>query len=43
VLGSIITFFIALLAVASDGFIPAGFMALGLAYSFQLTQFLKFW
>lgn len=41
-LGSVITFFIALLAISSGGFIPAGFMALGLSYSFQLTQFLKF-
>lgn len=41
--GSLITFFIALLTIASpSGFIPAGFMALGLTYSFQLTQFLKF-
>ena len=42
-LGSIITFFIAVVAIATPrGFIPAGFLALGLSYSFQLTQFLKF-
>jgi hypothetical protein len=40
--GSCISFFIALIAVASNGFIPAGFLALGLTYSFQVTTYLKF-
>lgn len=42
--GSLISFFIALVAVVTHpyGFIPAGFLALGLTYSFQLTQFLKY-
>ena len=44
VLGAFISFFVALIAVVTkkQGFIPAGYMALGLTYSFQLTQFLKF-
>lgn len=41
-LGAIITFFIAILATLSNGFIPAGFLALGLMYSFQMTSYLKF-
>lgn len=42
-LGSIVTFFIALIAVVTPrGFIPAGYMALGLSYSFQMTTYLKF-
>lgn len=42
-LGSTISFFIALVAVASGGnFIPAGFLALGLSYSFQVTTYMKF-
>ena len=42
--GALISFFVALIGVAtlSSGFIPAGSLALGLSYSFQLTQFLKF-
>jgi len=40
-LGSIITLFISIIAVSSKSFIPPGFLALGLTYSFQLTQFLK--
>jgi len=42
VLGAIITTFIAVLAVASDGFIPASFLALGLSSSFQVTALLKY-
>jgi ATP-binding cassette subfamily C (CFTR/MRP) protein 1 len=44
ILGAFISFFVALIAVVTkkEGFIPAGYMALGLTYSFQLTQFLKF-
>eukprot|EP01040_Poterioochromonas_malhamensis_P005555 gene5555-5971_t len=41
-IGSIISFFIALLAVTATDFIPAGFVAVGLSYSFQLTSYLKF-
>lgn len=42
ILGAIITLFIAILAVASNGFIPAGFLALGLSNSFQVTGLLKY-
>lgn len=42
VLGASISFFVALIAVTSGGFIPAGYMAIGLLYSFQLITFLKF-
>ena len=42
-IGSFISFFIAVIACATPGgFIPAGFLALGLSYSFQLTTYLKF-
>merc|ERR1711871_1600575 len=43
-LGSFISFFIALIAVATApyGFIPPGYLALGLTYSFTITSFLKF-
>jgi ATP-binding cassette subfamily C (CFTR/MRP) protein 1 len=41
-LGSTVSFFIALLAVTTTDFIPAGFLAVGLAYSFQLTIYLKY-
>jgi len=43
-LGSLISLFVAVIAVstASMGFIPAGYLALGLTYSFQLTTYLKF-
>mmetsp|Transcript_13658 Transcript_13658/g.13206 ORF Transcript_13658/g.13206 Transcript_13658/m.13206 type:complete len:1517 (+) Transcript_13658:272-4822(+) len=41
-IGSIISFFIAVLAIAARGFIPASFLALGLTYSFQLTAYLKY-
>ena len=41
-IGSLISLFIAVLAVASNGFIPASFLALGLTYSFQMTTYLKF-
>eukprot|EP01038_Epipyxis_sp_PR26KG_P009307 gene9307-12539_t len=50
-IGAFVTFFIALLAAVSDkflnpwagyNFIPAGYLALGLSYSFTLTQYLKF-
>jgi ABC-type multidrug transport system fused ATPase/permease subunit len=43
-LGSLISFFIALIAVATApyNFIPAGYLALGLTYSFTITSFLKF-
>lgn len=41
-LGSLTSFFIAVIAVAADGFIPAGYLALGLTYSFGLTAYLKF-
>ena len=42
--GALISFFVALIGVAtlSSKFIPAGSLALGLSFSFQLTQFLKF-
>ena len=42
VLGAFISFFVAIMAVATTGFIPAGFLALGLSYSFQITTYLKF-
>jgi len=41
-IGALISFFIAALAAATSGFIPPGFLALGLVYSFQLTTYLKF-
>jgi ABC-type multidrug transport system fused ATPase/permease subunit len=41
-LGSTVSFFIALLAVTTRNFVPAGFLAVGLAYSFQLMIYLKF-
>jgi ATP-binding cassette subfamily C (CFTR/MRP) protein 1 len=43
-LGSLISFFVAVIAVAtlSTSFISAGFLGLGLSYSFQLVQYLKF-
>eukprot|EP01040_Poterioochromonas_malhamensis_P014174 gene14174-15673_t len=41
-LGSIVSFFIALLAVTDPDFVPAGYAAIGLTYSFQLTAYLKF-
>lgn len=41
-IGSSISFFIAAVAAATTGFIPAGFVALGLSYSFQLTTYLKY-
>jgi ATP-binding cassette subfamily C (CFTR/MRP) protein 1 len=41
-LGSLVSFFVALLAVTTTDFIPAGFLAVGLTYSFQLTTYMKF-
>lgn len=41
-IGALISVFMAVLAAAAPGFIPPGFLALGLAYSFQLTTFLKY-
>lgn len=41
-LGAAVSFFVAVIAAATQGFIPAGYLALGLSYSFQLTQYLKF-
>ena len=43
-IGSLISFFIAVVAVATSksGFIPASYLALGLTYSFQMTTYLKF-
>jgi ATP-binding cassette subfamily C (CFTR/MRP) protein 1 len=41
-LSSFVTFFIALIASVTTGLIPAGYLALGLAYSFQLTAYLKY-
>lgn len=41
-IGALISFFIAVVAAASPGFIPPGFLALALTYSFQLTTYLKF-
>jgi ABC-type multidrug transport system fused ATPase/permease subunit len=43
-IGSLISFFVAVVAVATlkYSFLPAGFLALGLTYSFQMTQYLKF-
>jgi ATP-binding cassette subfamily C (CFTR/MRP) protein 1 len=41
-IGALISFFMAVLASAAPGFIPPGFLALGLTYSFQLTTYLKF-
>ena len=49
-LGAFVSLFVALLAVATDasdtsssgGFISAGLLAIGLTYSFQLTQYLKY-
>lgn len=47
IMGGAIIFFIAALAVISDSyfsndFIPAGYLALGLTYSFSMTIYLKF-
>ena len=41
-IGSLISFFIAVVAVATNGFLPASYLALGLTYSFQMTTYLKF-
>ena len=41
-LGAMVSVFVAVMAIATNGFIPAGFLALGLTYSFQLTQYMKF-
>lgn len=41
-IGGLISFFIAAIAAATTDFLPAGFVALGLAYSFQMTTYLKF-
>ncbi len=41
-MGSCTTFFIALIAASTTNFIPPGYVALGLSYSFQVTAFLKF-
>jgi ABC-type multidrug transport system fused ATPase/permease subunit len=41
-IGSLISFFIAVVAVSTNGFLPASFLALGLTYSFQMTTYLKF-
>jgi ATP-binding cassette subfamily C (CFTR/MRP) protein 1 len=38
----LISLFIAVLAISSNGLIPASFLALGLTYSFQMTTYLKF-
>ena len=46
--GSLISVFIAIIAAATTSagggtsFLPAGFVALGLSYSFQITTYLKF-
>jgi hypothetical protein len=40
--GALISFFVAVVAAAAPGFIPPGFLALALVYSFQLTTYLKF-
>lgn len=44
ILGAIITFFVSLITTATAGldFIPAGFLGVGLTYSFQITTYLKF-
>jgi ABC-type multidrug transport system fused ATPase/permease subunit len=42
VLGGLVSFFVATLAVAGGDFIPPEYLAVGLAYSFQMTLFLKF-
>jgi hypothetical protein len=44
ILGAFISFFIVLIAVATSkyDFIPPGYLALGLSYSFTITNFLKF-
>jgi ATP-binding cassette, subfamily C (CFTR/MRP), member 1 len=41
-IGSLISFFIAVVAVSTNGFLPASYLALGLTYSFQMTTYLKF-
>jgi ATP-binding cassette subfamily C (CFTR/MRP) protein 1 len=43
-MGALVSFFIVAIAAAtsSSDFIPAGFVAVGLTYSFQLTTYLKF-
>ena len=41
-IGALISLFIAVLAIASNGLIPASFLALALTYSFQMTTYLKF-
>ena len=41
-IGALISFFIAVLAVAFEGLIPASYLALALTYSFQITTYLKF-
>ena len=42
IMGSAVSFFVAIIAIATSSFIPAGFLALGLTYSFQLNQYMKF-
>lgn len=41
-IGALISFFIAVVAAGAPGFIPPGYLALALTYSFQLTTYLKF-
>ena len=42
VMGVLISFFVAVLAAAFPGFVPAGYVGIGLSFSFQLTLYLKF-
>ena len=42
ILGSLVTFFVAVLAASAPDFLPPAYIGIGLSYSFQLTQYLKF-
>lgn len=41
-IGATISFFVAVLAASVPDFVPAGYIGIGLSFSFQLTQYLKF-
>lgn len=41
-IGSLASFFVAALALGADGFIPAGSVALGLSFSFDMCGYLKY-
>lgn len=41
-IGALISFFVAVVAVATKEFLPVSYLGLSLTYSFQMTTFLKF-